>query len=814
MRQLHATLVRRYLDELERSEEEQDRLYRDLLIGVTRFFRDPDAFRVLEERVLPELLSNDALVESGIRMWIAGCASGEEPYSVGMLAHEISHRMGKPANVRIFATDAHRGSIDFAGAGRYTPEQMADISAERRDRYFVHSGGAYQVGPTLRSMITFAPHNLLADAPFTRMDLVICRNMMIYFKPSAQHRALGLLHFALKVGGTLMLGTSETPGRLHKEFDAMDAHWRVYRKKRNARLLVEGEISGLSPRMDVHPRVMAPTPGAVTTDARVQKAYDEILEQVLPAGFLLNDRREVVHTFGRAHEVLRPTGGRVNLDVLEMVDPEVRVPLSAAIVRATREQRTFRYDNVNLKLGDSSDLSIVEAKPISLSADAPPYVLVTILEQPKALSSEALGVTPEMIETFSPDELSAQKIAALEHELQYTKENLQATVEEMETTNEELNATNEELIASNEELQSTNEELQSVNEELHTVNAEYQQKITELTALTDDMDNLLACTDIGTLFLDPDMNVRKFTPAVQDHFRLRDQDLGRPIDEITSRISGGDVVAIARRVFETGKPEEFESRGGGGVSLLVRVTAYRTSRGLIDGVVITLVDVTRIRQAEILAARLAEQNQLILDHIPAWVWYKDKTTRVVRANRAAAEATGIPLEQLEGARTEDLHPEEAEQYIRDDREVMDSGRPKLGIIEPFQSKHGEQKWIRTDKVPMRDEDGGVMGLLVVTTDITQLRASEQKLKELSRRLELSMFGAKQATWDWRPDTGETVFSDTWYTMLGYDPQELPMTFETWEKLAHPEDAKEALAVLEAHIAGACEQYEATLRMRT
>ena len=431
---------------------------------------------------------------------------------------------------------------------------------------------------------------------------------------------------------------------------------------------------------------------------------------------------------------------------------------------------------------------MLTAKPIQVGGDGPPYVLITIQRETLPAVSSGLHTPSSDAQEYAGDELSIQKIAALEHELGYTKENLQATVEEMETTNEELNATNEELIASNEELQSTNEELQSVNEELHTVNAEHQQKITELVKLSDDMQNLMSSSNIGTFFLDPDLAIRFFTPAIREHFRVREQDLGRPLEEITSFLAMNDILDRARRVYETAKPEEYETTGANLASLLVSVRPYTTGKGIVDGVVISVIDTTTLKSVERRAQLLAEQNQLILDHIPAMVWYKDRDCRIVRTNRAAADATGMSIEEIEGKHTSELHPEEASRYIADDLEVLGSGRAKLGIIEPFQGRDGVMKWIRTDKVPLKNDKNETTGLLTVTTDISELKAAETRMQSIKQRLEMSLEAAGQGTWDWEIASDAATVDAAWLGVLGYEPGEINVSSgQAWAELVHPED---------------------------
>ncbi|MEM0984152.1 MAG: chemotaxis protein CheB [Planctomycetota bacterium] len=808
----HRTSVENYVSMLNDDEQEQDRLYRDLLIGVTRFFRDQKVFEKLSDEILPDLLQKPHVKEDGLRIWIAGCASGEEAYSVAMLVAEAMRDMPQPVSTRIFATDVHRGSIDFASSGRYSKEHVADIPKVLLDRYFTYHGEDVQVNTMLRGMVTFAPHNLIADAPFTRMDMVICRNLLIYLKPSSQHRALARIHFALRPKGTLILGSSETVSSLGNEFETLDAHWRVYRKKRDVRLVLD-DVTAISPRSELHmsqgPAALVPAPR--NADTRIQRAYDALLADMLPAGMLLNERRELVHTFGDAQQLLRPPQGRISLDILDLVDNELRIALGSVLVRVARERRAMRYGNVRVKFSEGEKVLDLEVKPLNMPPADAPYFLVTLREIETRLDVPEKSSLPAA-ELVPSDEMTSHRIEELEDELQHTKENLQATIEEMETTNEELNATNEELIASNEELQSTNEELQSVNEELHTVNSEHQQKITELTGLTDDMDNLLASTEIGTIFLDQKMCVRKFTPAVQDHFRLRPQDLGRPLIEISTRIARRDLIDICEEVFETGEKAEFKSKGDG-PPVLIRITPYITRKGFIDGVVISIVDVRTLVEAEEQIAELARQNQLILDHIPAMVWYKDRDSRIMRANKAAADAYGLEVKDIEGKTTQELHPEMGEKYVRDDLKVIEGGRAVESIIERFDREENEISWISTDKVPMRNEYGEINGLLTVATDISTLMQAQEDLKQVSQRLELAMIGADQALWEWRPKENEVYYNEHWFTMLGYRPNEMSASYDTWKSLVHPEDFPRAEESLLQCARGEIERHDAITRMR-
>ncbi len=335
-----------YIEQLRNDPIELNLLYKDLLIGVTRFFRDPDLFRRLEHVVIPEVLSKVPSDEE-IRVWIAGCATGEEPYSIAILLHEAIAHARRPLNVRVFATDVHRASLDFAGAGVYSDSALSEVSEERLKRFFVRHGNSYQVSQDLRKSIVFAPHNVIKDAPFTKLDLVSCRNLLIYFQPPAQRKALSLFHFGLKAGGTLVLGPSETPGEIADEFETVDSHWRIYRKRRDIRLPADLRMP-LTPLSPQAPTIVSPARGGRqgAPDASLIKAYDELLSAYVPASVLVNERREVVHAFAGAGKFLSVPDGRPSNDLLDMVDKDLRLAISGAMQRAAKESATVAYAGV------------------------------------------------------------------------------------------------------------------------------------------------------------------------------------------------------------------------------------------------------------------------------------------------------------------------------------------------------------------------------------------------------------------------------------------------------------------------------------
>ncbi|MEM6314273.1 MAG: chemotaxis protein CheB, partial [Planctomycetota bacterium] len=460
-----------YVDHLKSDPQELNRLYRDLMIGVTQFFRDTQAFQSLAQNAVPDIFRAKSNGEE-IRAWVAGCATGEEAYTVAMLLDEERRRLGRDDQpIRVFATDAHRTSIDFAAAGRYPADRLRDVMPDRLSRYFAPVGSDFQVIPDLRQMITFATHNLISDAPFTRMDLVTCRNVLIYFKKPLQSQVISLLHFALNANGFMYLGPSETAQPFRDEFEPIDPHWRIYRKRRDVRLIPPNRLPTRTPSVS---RKTTPTPLAhrvvPTTDSRLMRVYDTLLEQAMKPAVLVNEQRHVLHVFGAASDLLTIRSGRTSQELLSMVPPSLQSAVGMAIQRCRVEDREINVGRVRV---DDERVVSVSARPVKNEhvdgVDTLIQFDIKHAAQPDAQPDARADVDDQTDATndreFDSTGASEEALLSLEEELQHTKESLQTTIEELETANEELNATNEELIASNEELQSTNEELHSVNEE-------------------------------------------------------------------------------------------------------------------------------------------------------------------------------------------------------------------------------------------------------------------------------------------------------------------------------------------------------------
>jgi two-component system, chemotaxis family, CheB/CheR fusion protein len=708
-----------YAKTLAGSPEELNLLYKDLLIGVTRFFRDPEAFEMLEKKVVPAILARVPPNEE-IRVWSAACATGEEVYSLAILFHEQLEAMHRPLNLRIFATDVHRTSLDTASAGLYDDDALSEVTPARRARYFIKDGNRHRVVKELRQLVVFAQHNLISDAPFTKVDLITCRNLLIYFQPMVQRKVLSLLHFGLKTGGALLLGPSETPGELAEEFDTIDGHWRLYTKRREARL---PDIR--LPLTVVRPPAGAPgslSGGLLASSGRswagpqLMGLYDQLLDRAMPPSLLVDEQYHLVHTFGGAESLLRIKGGRASASVLDLVDDNIKTALLGALQHAHKERTTVRLAGIPVQNNGRTDEYRLTVEPVGESTGQTHYLIQYENKGPTALTmaAEAAVDVPEP---------SRDYVSALESELRFTKESLQATIEELETSNEELQATNEELVASNEELQSTNEELHSVNEELYTVNVEHQRKITQLAEMTDDLDNLLHSIDVGVLFLDDNLCIRKYTSQVANVFRLLPQDVGRRFDAFAPTIQHPELEADVLMVSKSGQPIVREVTSREGIIYLLHILPYRSASQK-SGVVLTLIDISALKRSEAHVRRLSSIVESSTDAITS----EDLEGKITTWNLGAEHMYGFSADEVKGRDPALLMPAEQRAAWSDISRQVQRGESRPPHETVRLKKDGSPLDVQIAVSPLYDEHNKIVGVSSIARDITQRKRDEQEIR--------------------------------------------------------------------------------------
>ena len=730
-----------YVEQLRGDPAELNALYQDLLIGVTQFFRDPAAFELLEREVIPQIVDATS-PEQEIRVWCAGCATGEEAYSLAMLFHEALTSRDRPIHLKILATDVHPSSLEAASIGLYGEHQLGNLSDARRDRFFTRRTSGYQVTQDLRQCIVFARHNLTKDAPFTKMHFISCRNVLIYFQPDAQRSVMSLFHFGLAPGGVMLLGPSESPGPLSDEFDALDERWKLFRKRRDVPLIHHVRLPIGGPRR-------VPLEGArpVGTDPQVLATYDQLLDRFMPPSLLIDEQRCLIDSFGGAERLLHVPRRRPTHDVLDMLSGDLSTTTAAAIQRAFKDGRPVAFAGVRLE-DDGDQRCTVTAEPLVHPRTRARSVLVSFdrIEGASAEQAKPPAVQPEPV-VANPDQASREQRQALENELAYTRETLQATIEELETSNEEMQATNEELVAANEELQSTNEELHSVNEELYTVNAEYQQKIIELKQLNADIEHLLEGTDVGTLFLDHDLCIRRFTARMASVFHLQPHDVGRKIGDFSHNIERAALMAEIARVLEAGMTIEDEVRDRVGRPFFLRILPYRVSRDArdgepprIEGVVLTLTDLSALDHAR---AHVAQLSALVESSDEAIIGCAlDDTIR--SWNHAAEQLYGYTAAEIVGKNARTLLPAEDQGSLGAQLDAIRRGERIERAHAVHVRKDGARIDVSVTLSPIEDRAHQLVGISAIARDIGPTLAAQRELEHRADEIRALLASSEEA----------------------------------------------------------------------
>ena len=669
--------VEEYGRRVARDRRELDTLYRDLLIGVTRFFRDPEAFAALADKVVSNVLDRLAKDDEA-RVWVCGCSTGEEAYSIAILFLEAFAARGLPPRIKILATDLHRESLQVAGEGVYPEASFSEMAPALREKYFLEQGdGTYKVTANLRKSLIFSEHNVLKDPPFTRLDLVSCRNLLIYLENTAQMRALAAFHFALKIDAFLLLGASEGLGDLAPEFGEIDRHWKVFSKRRENRLLNELR---LPLRYDYS---RSPRGGGMagTLELRLGRVYDALLAHYVPSGILVNEQHEAIHTFGDGARFLSVPSGKINTDILQMLEGHLRIAVMTALRNAQQQKGPITYRGVQVSQSDGEHIFDLQVTPLQDDAGNARFFMLCLT--PQVASAERAAESMQ-----APQSESHSQIELLEDELQRARESLQSTIEELETSNEELQATNEEMLASNEELQSTNEELHSVNEELYSVNAEHELKIQELNAVTSDLNNLIRSTELATLFIDTDCRIRLFTPLISAFFPLLQQDVGRDLRHFTPTGPDGLLFSDIELALAKRCSIERSIDWANGQSYLRRITAYQDTNKVFAGLVLTYVEITETARLTQALARNKARLEAIVATNPNGLLVVDRKGELLMVNPALEGMFGYGAGELLGQSVDVLVPDLQRVHhatLRDDFMRRPSSRP-MGVGSALQGR--------------------------------------------------------------------------------------------------------------------------------
>lgn len=681
----------RYVRFLQENPQEVELLYKELLIGVTSFFRDPALFDFLKDKAIPQLLQARP-ISTPVRVWNPACSTGEETYSLAIALKETLEHIGvgnAPA-IQIFATDIDNDAINKARRGRFSAGIAAAVSSERLTRFFVYEDEGYRVRKEVRDLVVFATQNLLVNPPFTNIDILCCRNLLIYLNPDTQQRLLPLMHFALRPGGLLILSPSESIGGFGHLFGSLDKKWKVFRRKEVfERLRVAIPVSAL-PRERTG--VATPEkPGAVDMDMTyvIQRT---LLDCYGPPAVAVNSAGDILYVNGRTGKYLEPASGKVNNNVLAMAREGLRDELGAGLRNAAARKTTITASGIRVKVNGGVAAVNLSIRPL-IEPDARRDMFLVVFEE------IAAGPAAPFAQESSAPLNTATPATELEDELRRTHERLQATVEEMETTQEELRAANEELQSNNEELQSANEELnsskeelQSLNEEMQTVNAELQSKIEELSQSNSDMKNLLNGTEIATIFLDNNLGVKRFTPQAAQIVNLTASDVGRPLGHFTTKLNYDRLIEDAREVLDTLVPRDVQVQTTDDGWYHLRVLPYRTADNVIAGIVMTFADVTRTKHLEQLLINERTECQSARDYaqsiiatIRAPLVVLDGELRIVSASAAFYETFQVLPGDTAGQLIYEIG--DGQWNIAGLRQLLEEVLPKDTRFEDFRVEH-------------------------------------------------------------------------------------------------------------------------------
>jgi two-component system CheB/CheR fusion protein len=724
MQVLQVSSVEQYVERLRKDIKEADQLFRDLLISVTHFFRDPDAFQTLARQAIPRIFEH-AGAEGGLRVWTPGCATGEEAYSVAILLREEMARRDHWPKVQVFAGDIDDEALEFARTAHY-PEGIAEhVTPARLDKFFIKHDHSYHVVKEVREMCIFATHNLIRDPPFSRLDLIVCRNLLIYLEADLQRHVANVFHYGLRTGGYLFLGPSESVAGPPDLFRTVDKRHRLFQRTETMALPAPLLLPEQPPaRRGSQPVLSARPPGPDQREL-LSKLERLLLEQYAPAWVIINAQQEAVYFSPRTGRYLEPAAGAPSSNVVGMARKGLRLDLRTALHKAVKTGEVVTHEDVAVETnGDIQPINLV-VRPLPELGSENGYCLVIFQELGPAKSREQARRDGN-----SPVE-GDQMVQQLESELRSTREHLQATIEEVETSNEELKSSNEELLSTNEELQSANEELQtskeelqSVNEELETINTELNKKLEELDAANSDLNNLLHSTQIPTIFLDNSLRIKRFTAAATSVFRLIETDIARPILDIAPRFDE-DMLMDIKEVQRTLSVKEKQVRlADGSAVYLMRILPYRRVDSVIDGLVLTFLELTQLNRALEQQARLAAIVESSQDAIVG----RSFDGTITAWNPAAVEMFGYTQQEALGKPIQQIVPGEG----LDDMESVQARVREGESVRPYESvrrtREGNLINVSIAMSPIRDGRGRVTGASAIFRDITELKLAQEQLR--------------------------------------------------------------------------------------
>ncbi len=718
-----------YLRLLRESAEESKALADDLLITVTSFFRDPDVFEMLRSDVFPQLFSGKG-PQDRVRIWCVGCSTGEEAYTLAMLLLEYAGQMPEPPEMQIFASDLHQGSLNRAREGFYAEVIEPDVTPERLNRFFTRVKGGYQIRKEVRSLVVFATHNLLRDPPFSQVDLISCRNVLIYLKRDTQNEVFKVFHYALNQGKFLLLGSSETAERTD--------YFRLENKRHCLYTRRTAPIA--EPRLGLFlsaPHILPPLTGMLRSPNSLSAGalHQKMVERYAPPSIFVGPDLNIVHISENAADYLMQVGGEPNNGILKRVRSELLFELTALIQQAKQQGKSVKSRVVSMRVNGESRRVRISAR-LARDQELEGYLLLTFEEEQNEEPAEAAN------QAAAYKQVGESK-GLLEAELKLSKQRLQKLIEEFDASQEEMWASNEEMQSSNEELRSTmeeletsKEELQSMNEELQTVNQENRHRVEELGQLSDDLQNLLTATDIATLFLDRSMRIMRFTQRVGQLFNIRPVDRGRPLSDLTYRFGYSGLLSDANSVLETLVPIEHEVRTEDGLWFLIRLLPYRTGEDRTDGVVLTFVDITRLRSAERATQEGEERYRLLIENASEYaIFMTDEEGLITSWNPGAERLFGYSGAECLGHHVRLLYSDEdraAELVVKTMTKATEAG--EHAHERWHLHKNRSKFWASNVVTALRHPNGDLRGFAHILRDNTDRKRAEAELQGRNEEL--------------------------------------------------------------------------------
>ena len=790
--------IEEYIDLLYSNSAEANALAQEYLIGVTNFFRDTRVFEFLEKDVIPKIVDNAIERKQGIKMWVVACSTGEEVYSLAMLLEEYIAKLDKKVSYKIYATDIDEKALYKASKGIYSATDVKSINQDLLYKYFEKIKEGYKIILGIRQNVIISKHNVVVNPPFSRMDLVSCRNMLIYLDTEYKTQAMNAMKYALNPDGYLLLGNSETPGIFDKSFKPTNTKFRVFQNS-GSMVYTPADLRNWT----LDPQIKSKVTGRrniLTVEDIVNKAFNsKILEQYKSASVCVDDNLTIIHAIGKLKRYINIPEDGFSSNLAKILPDNVLIPIQSGIRKLNRDKLRTLSKNVRVEIDNHNVTLKVEIDKISLSNYISNTFLITFLEMDQQKLPKG--------SISSQSKLSSDEVQLLKESLKETKENLQLTIEELETSNEEMQATNEELLAANEELQSTNEELQSVNEELHTVNAELQNMNTTLIELNTDIENLFKNIQVGTLFLDDDNCIRRFTPKIEEHFGFREEDLGRSITLYSgTSILGKELAEMADEVKAKGEMKQIEIKHPNGSWFWVEVFPYKDLSKIVRGVTVNFININKLKsQSDELKTLYSSLDELTnaSPSIITVVNLLDKKTELVVGNPKGV--LGVDRKEISnGFDINSLFLDDSEFLFNKHLEAVAESESE-NTVSKLTIKNavtGEKKWITvSSKIHRKDAKGVALSSLNVIQDITPIVDRENELKSSEERYRLALTSQRTGLWECEDIKKEvTWWSEEYKKLLGYADEEYEQGYQHFLDLIEKDNYDDFVSEIETALA--------------